>query len=413
MFTSMQQEYFRNATHRWNTKTGATRSGKTYMDYYVIPKRIRNVAGKPGDILLLGHTQGTLVRNVLYPLMDIWGSELVQPIRQSDNTAMLFGERCYCLGADKKTSVDKIRGMSVKYCYGDEIVTWSEPVFDMLKSRLDKPYSTFDGTCNPEGRQHWFKKFLDSDVDIYCQKYTLDDNPTLDPNFVNALKKEYAGTVYYDRYVLGNWVNAEGIIYRKFNDRPDDFIIEDLNGLDLVFATVGVDFGGGKSAHAFDCTGFSRGLGQIVTVHDYHRKDAATPQQLYDDFVQFIIECRLILGNVPLVDIYCDSAEQTLIAGLRVEAARRGLKVEIHNAKKSPINDRIRFYTAMMGAGRYKILKSCQTTIDALSEAMWDDDKKTVDVRLDDGTTNIDNLDALEYSTEPYMREMLERVIMI
>ena len=141
MFTPMQQEYFRNATHRWNTKTGATRSGKTYMDYYVIPKRIRNVAGKPGDILLLGHTQGTLVRNVLYPLMDIWGSELVKPIRSSDNTAMLFGERCYCLGADKKTSVDKIRGMSVKYCYGDEIVTWSEPVFDMLTSRLDKSYS--------------------------------------------------------------------------------------------------------------------------------------------------------------------------------------------------------------------------------------------------------------------------------
>ena len=113
------------------------------------------------------------------------------------------------------------------------------------------------------------------------------------------------------------------------------------------------------------------------------------------------------------MDIYCDSAEQTLIAGLRAEAARRGLKVEIHNAKKSPINDRIRFYTAMMGAGRYKILKSCQTTIDALSEAMWDDDKKTVDVRLDYGTTNIDNLDALEYSTEPYMRDMLERVIKI
>ena len=129
--------------------------------------------------------------------------------------------------------------------------------------------------------------------------------------------------------------------------------------------------------------------------------------------MQFIIECRLILGNVPLVDIYCDSAEQTLIAGLRAEVALRGLKVEIHNARKYPINDRIRFYTAMMGAGRYKILKSCQTTIDALSEAMWDSDKPTADVRLDDGTTNIDNLDALEYSTEPYMREMLERVIMI
>ena len=411
MFTQKQKEYFRNATHRWNIKEGATRSGKTHMDYYVIPKRIRRVAGKEGLIVLLGNTKGTLTRNIIDPLQSMYGTRLVSSIR-SDNTADLFGEKCYCLGADKVSQVDRLRGSSISYCYGDEVVTWNEEVFGMLKSRLDKPWSCFDGTCNPEGRQHWFKKFLDSDADIYRLKFTLDDNPTLDPKFVENLKKEYMGSVYYDRYILGNWVNAEGIIYRKFNDRPEDFIIDGIDGLDLVFATVGVDFGGGKSAHAFDCTGFSRGLGQIVTVHDYRRKDDATPQQLYDDFVQFIIECRLILGNVPIVDIYCDSAEQTLIAGLRAEAARRGLKVEIHNARKYPINDRIRFYTAMMGAGRYKILRSCQTTIDALSEAMWDD-KKTVDVRLDDGTTNIDNLDALEYSTEPYMREMLERVIMI
>ena len=412
MFTQKQKEYFRNATHRWNIKEGATRSGKTHMDYYVIPKRIRRVAGKEGLIVLLGNTKGTLTRNIIDPLQSMYGTRLVSSIR-SDNTADLIKEKRYCLGADKVSQVDRLRGSSISYCYGDEVVTWNEEVFGMLKSRLDKPWSCFDGTCNPEGRQHWFKKFLDSDADIYRLKFTLDDNPTLDPKFVENLKKEYMGSVYYDRYILGNWVNAEGIIYRKFNDRPEDFIIDGIDGLDLVFATVGVDFGGGKSAHAFDCTGFSRGLGQIITVHDYHRKDAATPQQLYDDFVQFIIECRLILGNVPIVDIYCDSAEQTLIAGLRAEAARRGLKVEIHNARKYPINDRIRFYTAMMGAGRYKILKSCRATIDALSEAMWDSKAVTADVRLDDGTTNIDNLDALEYSTEPYMRDMLERVIKI
>ena len=65
----------------------------------------------------------------------------------------------------------------------------------------------------------------------------------------------------------------------------------------------------------------------------------------------------------------------------------------------------------MMGAGRYKILKGCTSTIDAFSEAMWDSKVKTADVRLDDGTTNIDNLDAQEYSTEPYMNDMMERTI--
>ena len=71
MFTDMQQEYFRKAVRRWNIKTGATRSGKTYMDYFVIPKRIRRVAGKDGAVPLLGHTQGALQRNVLYPLMEL------------------------------------------------------------------------------------------------------------------------------------------------------------------------------------------------------------------------------------------------------------------------------------------------------------------------------------------------------
>ena len=107
-FSIKQQEYFMNATHRWNVKTGATRSGKTYMDYFVIPKRIRAVAGKEGLIVILGHTKGTLQRNIIEPLQSIWGTELVSDIR-SDNTATLFGEKVYCLGAEKISRVDVLR----------------------------------------------------------------------------------------------------------------------------------------------------------------------------------------------------------------------------------------------------------------------------------------------------------------
>lgn len=103
MFTQKQKEYFRNATHRWNIKEGATRSGKTHMDYYVIPKRIRRVAGKEGLIVLLGNTKGTLTRNIIDPLQSMYGTRLVSSIR-SDNTADLFGEKCYCLG-DRKSVV--------------------------------------------------------------------------------------------------------------------------------------------------------------------------------------------------------------------------------------------------------------------------------------------------------------------
>lgn len=170
-----QIEFWNGATKRWNIKTGATRSGKTYLDYYMIPRRIRACTGN-GLILLLGNTKGTLERNILAPMRSIWGDGLVGPIR-FDNTVDLFGKRCYALGADKVSQVAKIQGAGFEYVYGDEITTWHKDVFQMLKSRLDKPNSCFDGTCNPAGPNHWLKEFLDSNADIYQQAYVIDDNP--------------------------------------------------------------------------------------------------------------------------------------------------------------------------------------------------------------------------------------------
>ena len=227
MFSLMQRDFWRNCNHRWNIKTGATRSGKTYQDYFLISKRLLAVADKEGLNVILGNTRETIRRNILLPMQNLYGAEYVSNLR-ADNSCEMFGQKVFCLGADNANRVDKVRGSSIKYCYGDEITTWNPDVFDMLKSRLDKSYSIFDGTCNPANPQHWFKQFLDSDADIYQQAYTIDDNPFLDPAFVANLKKEYSGTVLYDRYILGLWVAAEGVIYRQFCDDPERFIIDDL-----------------------------------------------------------------------------------------------------------------------------------------------------------------------------------------
>ena len=216
-FSEKQQEFFMNANHRWNIKTGATRSGKTYMDYFVIPKRIRARINEPGLAVILGVSKGTLQRNIITPLQNLWGTSLVSDIN-SENTCRMFGEDVYCLGAEKVSQVSKIRGSSIKYCYGDEVTDWSKDVFDMLKSRLDQPSSCFDGACNPGAPQHWFKQFLDSNADIYCQKYEIFDNPFLNPKFVEELCKEYRGTVLYGRYIRGLWVAAEGSIYKLICD---------------------------------------------------------------------------------------------------------------------------------------------------------------------------------------------------
>lgn len=397
VLSSKQQEFLKHCDHRWNVKTGATGSGKTWLDYaVVIPQRLLALRGE-GAAVILGNTQGTANRNILEPMRDIWGDALVGTINSSDNSAKLFGKKVYVMGADNKKHVARIQGMTIEYAYGDEVPTWAEAVFQMLKSRLRCPHSHFDGTGNPDAPQHWFKKFLDSDADIYYQPSTIFDNPFLPKEFVDNLCKEYAGTVYYNRFILGQWVAAEGVVYRAFADDPERFILDDLPEGDAIRnAVIGVDFGGGKSAHAFCCMGFTV-RGRLVVLDEYREQRALDPNKLAADFVDFVRRCK---SRWVISECWCDSAEQTLINGLRAAAASAGLGLDIGNSLKRPINDRIRATCILMGAGRFYVARNCVETIDALKSALWDADELTEDVRLDDGTTNIDSLDAMEYSFE-------------
>lgn len=213
-FSKKQNEYIVNAENRWNFKIGAVRSGKSYVDVnHIIPWRLRELRGRSGLNVILGVSKSTIERNVLEPMRETFGPEIVGTIN-SRNIANICGVPVYCLGAEKISQVAKIQGSSIKYCYGDEVAKWNKEVFVMLQSRLDKEYSCFDGSCNPESPGHWLKTFLDrEDIDAYVQKYTLFDNPYLSTAFVENLCKEYEGTVYYGRYINGEWTQAEGLIY--------------------------------------------------------------------------------------------------------------------------------------------------------------------------------------------------------
>ena len=214
-----QNEYIINANRRWGFKTGAVRSGKSFVDIaYIIPSRLRAVANENGLNVFLGVSRETIETNVLQPMREIYTSDLVSTIN-SRNIAIVCGVPVYCMGAEKRSQVAKLQGKSIKYCYGDEIAKWNPEVFMMLKSRLDKPYSKFDGSCNPEYPSHWLKQFIDNpDIDAYVQQYTIFDNPALDPEIVKNLCTEYEGTVYYQRYILGEWTLAEGLVYPMYRD---------------------------------------------------------------------------------------------------------------------------------------------------------------------------------------------------
>lgn len=406
LLSPKQTEFVKQAHHRWNMKGGATRSGKTYLDFrWIIPIRIRERIGKDGLTVILGVTKSTIERNVLEPMRNLYG-DLVGEI-SNDNTVWLFGEHCYALGAEKASQVSKIRGASIKYAYGDEVADWSEEVFELLKSRLDKDYSCFDGTFNPQYPGHWLKEFLESDADIFSQTYTIDDNPFLSPSFVEALKQEYEGTVYYDRYILGRWVRADGLIYQHFADNTNDYLIDDVrewlkeHEQRIRYVTIGVDFGGTGSATKFQATAITDKW-TVIAFDEEYIKGMVDPDALNGRFSLFVRR----IAEYGKSSTWADSAEQILIRGFQNTVKKDNLPTGVSNAKKMEIHDRIKLTLLLMAQKRLYICRKCEHLIEALCEAVYDS-KRFDDTRLDDGTTDIDSLDAFEYSIEPYYEKLL------
>lgn len=433
-----QNEYIVNATHRWNFKSGAVRSGKSYVDTaFVIPFRIRERAGKSGLNVILGVSKSSIERNVLAPMREIYTDKLIGTIN-SQNIAMVCGEPVYCLGAEKVSQVAKIQGASIKYCYGDEVAKWNKEVFQMLKSRLDKPYSCFDGSCNPEHPTHWLKEFLDNDeLDIYLQRYTIFDNPFLPKEFVEQLCKEYEGTIYYDRLIVGLWKRADGAIYKKFADNPDAFRCEVVDELkydpevrqfrkeDIVSIEIGLDFGGNQSGHSFVARGYTDDYRDVIVLKsrrimakdENEDIDSNMLDKLFCEFVQEVIDQYSVIDKhgdyvryCNVEGVYYDNAETVLGNSIRNAVEKKFPWISVRKAKKKTINDRIRCTVRLMGAGRFFITKDCESLQTALSDAVWDKEVKDKDERLDDGSTDIDSLDAFEYTIERDMKELIEDV---
>ena len=398
--TSKQNEYIRNATHRWNIKTGAVRSGKSYVDTaYTIPARIRERIGKPGLTVIFGVSRDTIERNVLQPMREIYGSGLVGTINNR-NMARVCGEDAYCLGAEKVSQVAKVQGSSIKYAYGDEVAKWNREVFEMLKSRLDKPYSCFDGACNPENPTHWLKEFIDSDIDIYVQKYEIFDNEYLPKEYVENLCKEYEGTVYYDRLIKGTWKRAEGAIYRMFADDPDRFI-RPVNRQDIKEIRIGIDFGGNGSGHSFVATAILwSGIVQPVMSRKHMKKDfpqGIDANKLSELFLQFVADVIAKYGKPRYA--FWDNAETVLGQSIENACRKAFPYLLVLPAIKKKINDRINYTVRLMGAGRFFITPDCMTLKKALQDAVYNS-KVLHEERLDDGSTDIDTLDAFEYTIE-------------
>lgn len=381
---------------------GAVRSGKTaFMTLGFIEDGMRRFNGQRFGIC--GKTVDSTIKNIIVPFLSItlmqeryklvWHrSDKILEVSRGTVTNLfeVFGGR-------DESSFMLIQGRTLAGVFLDEVALQPRSFVEQALARCSVDGSKLWFNCNPEAPTHWFYKewVLKAEAkNALHLHFLLRDNPSLSDAIIRRYESMYTG-VFYDRYILGRWVAAEGAIYRQFCDNPDRYITD--KPPQIMRAVIGVDFGGGTSAHAFCCLGFTAGMRDLVVLDELREKDALTPNVLEQRFVDFVRRCQM---RWLVTDAYCDNAEKTLIAGLRTAAAQARLPLNIGNAIKRPINDRIRALCILMGADRFRVVRSCTATIDALRSAVWDAKKPVADVRLDDGTTNIDSLDALEYAYE-------------
>lgn len=367
--------------------------------------------------IIAGKTIGALKKNVIKPMLQIltaWGWEY--EYNRSENYIEIGGNTYYMYDASNEASQDKLQGLTAAGAYADEVGLFPRSFIDQMLGRCSVDGAKVFMNCNPESPHHYIKvEFIDKAKlrNVYHLHFTMDDNLSLSQKVKDKFKRMFSG-VFFKRFILGLWVASDGLVYQQFADNKDQYVVPDdyLEELDengnlkrrIVYASIGVDFGGNKSAHSFTLIGLTEGYKELVVIDEWYLKKRITPKQLEEAFLDFV---RKSQRSFPVYQALCDSAETTLIQGLEAAVIRSGVPIEVARARKGAINNRIAFFNSMIAQGRYKQLARCKNLEAAMETAIYDERHKAKDVRLDDGLMNIDSLDSLEYAAEPIMDDVL------
>lgn len=421
------KEAFKN---RMNVAEGAIRSGKT-IDNCIIAAAYLETC--PDMIhLASGSTIGNAKLNIgvcngfglesLFRGRCRWGkyksNEALYIQTQMGQKIVIF------TGGGKADSYKRILGNS----YGLWIATEINEHYDSEDSResfikvafgrqaaAKQPKVLWDlNPCNPHHTIYsdYIDRYKSHFVGGYQYRhFTIDDNLSISDLRKEEIKSQYdPSSVWYRRDILGERCIAEGLIYKDFADHPAEYVIDDVfdwlkkNKKTLSCLMYGVDYGGTGSASKFQATGLTYDGYVIALDEEYidHKKQSVDPDALNKMFSTFV---RKIGSQYGPGQTRADSAEQILIRGFIKTAQFERLPTQVKNAIKMPIRDRIKLELLLMAQKRLLVSKNCPHLIDAFQTAIYDP-KKYNDERLDDGTSDIDSLDAFEYSIEPHYKAL-------
>ncbi len=421
LFSPKQTEFVRAFKHnelgRINILEGSVRSGKTWITLVVWALWVATMP-RNGQYLMVAKTITSLKRNCLDLLQGLVGEKNFT-YNTNAKEGRLFGRTVYLEGVNDVRAESKIRGMTLQGAYCDELTLFTEDFFAMLLSRLSMPGAKLFGSTNPDTPSHWLNaKYLQrgAELDIYQRKFLIDDNPYLDKAYIENLKKEYTG-VFYKRFILGEWVVADGLCFEQYANNPErwarDKVDTEKDGK-IDFISIGVDFGGVASKTTFVAEAFHRNFSKLGIIKDYKldgAKGTIDADRLNTEFVRFVRSVQAEY-EAPVRFAFCDSAEQYLITGLRKACKSAGLPLQVGDSEKGRIIDRIICMNTLLNTDRVYILRSCEQSMNALRAAMWDKKaaEKGEEKRLDDFSTDIDTCDGLEYGFSRFISKLTPKL---
>ena len=342
---------------RINLLEGSVSSGKTWVSLVLWGFW---VATMPADKLYLmcGKSLTTLKRNCLIPLEELFGRSNFQ-FSTSAKEAYLFGRRILLEGANDARSESKIRGLTLQGAYCDELTLFPRDFFVMLLSRLRVPGAKLIATTNPDSPEHWLKKeYIDrrTELDMLVVRFLLDDNTTLDPQYVTAVKAEYTG-VFYNRFILGEWCLAEGVVYPQFDRTQHVGQLDNPQGKWYI----SVDYG---TLNAFSAGLWCYDGKQAYRAAEWYYSGRAQRRQLTN--AQYLKHIQALAGSRSIAAVIVDPSAASFITELRQAGftVRKG---------KNDVVDGIRRVSTALQQGKLLFSPACQDCIREFSLYRWDE----------------------------------------
>jgi PBSX family phage terminase large subunit len=360
MLSHKQQKFIDESTAKINIAHGSVRGGKTFSTSVRFVELVIDCPNS--EIIMIGNSFSTIKANVVDLLLN-------GPYRGyctwSDKKLIFGDKKIRVIGAHDEGSVRAIQGNTHSLAYVDELTTIPWGFVDMLTTRLSHPWSKMIATCNPNSPVHPVKeKLIDCNDPKYCYSlhFEVDDNPTLTEEYKNDLRTKYSG-LFYKRYILGEWVAAEGAIYSDFSrkthvlDRPphysDNYFCGVDYGINNAFAAVLIGQNNTYSPH-------------LWVEKELYWDSAKTFRQklnseLADDLQQF-------LDGYNVRGIYLDPSAESF----EVELKRRHMRVI---QAKNDVYPGITFMANLIANHELKIVKDCPNTIAEMEMYVWDSKK--------------------------------------